>query len=187
RNYTKKYGFKHYYYCSKCGKQSKINHDSSGAERLKTGVEVMLNYVNHSREVILYDTEAEHDHNAYNNRPNGLKDDVKQVILDEIHSGVLTLKPIKEKIKDMLRRQELPASSAPKNDKQIDNHLQYVKRCMNGGSGEITVGDIERMAQAYSQIPGEDEKDKAFVVRGPFLNALRKAVCLECKQLSWTI
>ncbi|KAF4738675.1 hypothetical protein FOZ63_022010, partial [Perkinsus olseni] len=64
-NYTKKYGFKQYYYCQKCGKPSKNLEQSKAsiaAGRDPIGEQIYLQYNNSSTTVSLFSNKGVHVH-----------------------------------------------------------------------------------------------------------------------------
>ncbi|KAF4652025.1 hypothetical protein FOL47_011301 [Perkinsus chesapeaki] len=191
RNYTKKYGFKHYYYCKQCGKAS-VTADRS---RLSTqqngppvGVQIMLHYVNTSRRVDAYVVEANgkkatHDHADFEKRQKGLREEVKDFVLEELHAGVVTTKTAYDKLLDRINTGLMHASCKPKSYEQFDNHFRYKRTQFNGGAGPITVKDIENMARQHATIPSEQELDKAYVVHSQFKGASSFQVVFSTRRL----
>ncbi|KAF4648464.1 hypothetical protein FOL46_002857, partial [Perkinsus olseni] len=84
--------------------------------------------------------------------------------MQELHAGVISPKLAYEKLLQQISNGLLHPTCKPKSFEQFDNHFRYKKTQLNGGSGPITVRDIEMMARDHAEIPPETDMDKAYVI-----------------------
>ncbi|KAF4650568.1 hypothetical protein FOL46_000903 [Perkinsus olseni] len=165
-NYTKKYGFKRYYYCRDCGKPANHREESTTSVMAggnPVGHQIYLHYETTSSRVVMFSNDGTHLHDE-DAKKRGLAEEVKEFIERKVGEGVVDLPTIWDKILRRINKGKIQQEDRPKDKRQVKNYLARVKKATNGGSMVITMSDLISMTEEHSQLPGDQEPDKAFVV-----------------------
>ncbi|KAF4695189.1 hypothetical protein FOZ60_005514 [Perkinsus olseni] len=188
-NYTKKYGFKRYYYCRDCGKPGNHREESTTSVMAggnPVGHQIYLHYETTSSRVVMFSNDGTHVHDE-DAKKRGLAEEVKEFIERKVGEGVVDLPTIWDKILRRINKGKIQQENRPKDKRQVKNYLARVKKATNGGSMAITMSDLISMTEEHSQLPGDQEPDKAFVVHRRFVDGSFQAIfstrrCVEASR-----